>query len=129
MRFDREDTITRLAAFLQRWLRQHPGWSQEWNPATFMADWRSADEVAEALLTEVEFAELRLAPFLMSPEGELIRTAVAWVLPFPQNYEFKLLVEAITKAAGARTRDDRQTAGGWTIVAGIAAVLFLFGRE
>lgn len=95
----------------------------------FVAQWRTVDDLAAALLDDAEFAELRLAPFLMSPDGELVRAVVGRLLPFPESYEFRLLVEAITKAAGARTQGDRQTAGAWTALAGITALLLLFGRE
>lgn len=117
---DSGDRATKLAAFLQRWLREHPDWSQHVNRTTFEAEWRGVAEVSAALLADAEFAELRFAPILMSPDGDLVRTAVSRVLPRPESYEFRLLTEAIIRAASAQTQGERKAAAHWT---GVAAVM------
>jgi hypothetical protein len=129
MRFDGDDMARRLAVVLRRWLRERSDWAQRWSPDTFTSEWRSVDEIATELVEDAEFAELRMGPFLQSPEGNLIETAVSRLLPFPESYEFRLLVEAINQAGGAKTRNDRQAAGAWMLVSvGLAALLWL-GRD
>src|SRR5271157_2105476 len=92
----------RLETFLRRWLSQNPRW--QYASPGWPADRRSPEELASALLADAEFAEVGLADWLNSPDGQLIETAVGRVLPMPQAIEFQVLVDALTLAAQAQQR-------------------------
>lgn len=68
---------------------------------------------AETLLSEADFAEVGLAMWLESPDGQLVRSVVVGLLPPWQRLEAELLVEGVMAAAQARRRNQQ----------GLAAVL------
>jgi hypothetical protein len=75
-----------------------------------MGSLRSSGEVAESLLAEVEFGELRLATWLQSPDGQLVRMVVEGMLPPLSRVEVDLMVEGVMAAADAKQRNDQRRA-------------------
>ncbi len=117
--YGNDPTAQKLYSFLTRWLRAHPQWATE--TTGWRCQYRDATAIANELVSEVEFGEVRLAGLLNTPNGELIQTVVNWVLPYPMNIESKLLFDAIMLAANAKQRNER----GLAAVFSIAALVFL----
>lgn len=90
---------------------------------------REVGDIAAEMLAAVEADELQVAGILTTPDGELIRAVVGWILPWPANAEFKLLVDAVTLAASAKQRDQRILAGTLTVLATITVGLILTSLE
>ena len=117
----------RLDTFLRRWTQQHPYWAHV-DPYG-IGPLRSAEVLAETLLAETEFAEVRLATWLESPDGQLIRTVVVGLLPSWQRLEVELLVEGVMAAAQARRRNQQGVAAVLTGATVLGLVLFVAGRR
>ncbi len=83
--------------------------------------------MASALLEDAEFAEVSVATWLKTPDGELVRFVVGQVLPQPIGVEFELLVDAVTIAALAKQRQQRVVAAGATVVAVCLAGAAIYG--
>ena len=116
----------RLDTFLRRWTQQNPSWARV-GPYG-IGSLRSADVLAETLLADAEFAEIGLASWLESPDGQLVRTVVVGLLPPWQRLEAELLVEGVMAAAQARRRNQQGLAAVLT-GATIGLVLFVTGRR
>ncbi len=116
----------RLGRFLRRWLAANPGWPYA-GPAGPYARLSGAGDVARAILGDAEFAEVRLAGWFASPDGELVRSVARSVLPFAPAAELDLLVEAVTMAADAHQRRRERVAVVSTLAAG--AVAIVLGRS
>jgi hypothetical protein len=123
-----DPTAQRLERFLTRWLSEHPGW--QWSQGT-RSGWASAmrdsTRLASALLEDTEFAEVGVATWLHTPNGELVRFVVGRVLPWPVSAEFNLLVEAVTIAALAKQRQQRVFASGATVAAAVLVGAVIYG--
>jgi len=117
MDYQNDPSALKLYAFLSQWTRSHPTWAYE--PSGWMMTLKSVESVTSDLMSEVEFDEINLAGVVKSPDGQLIETVVAWVLPWPTSLEFKLLVDAITAAAKAKQNSQRGVAAGLTLAAGV----------
>lgn len=118
-----DPTATRLHAVLRRWLLENPGWAVELRDSQHV--YRSADQIASALLADAEFAELRLSDLLHGPDGQLIETVVTWLLPYPASAELRLFVDAVTIAAAARQRNQRGVAALATVFAAVVLGLMV----
>jgi hypothetical protein len=105
----------KLQAYLQRWRATNPyRWQQ------------GAQLVANDLLQDTAFTDIKLAGLLESPGGVTITQVVQSVLPFPANAEAAVLTEAIEIAAKKHT--SGQVVGALAIGVLVAIVLWgLFG--
>ena len=121
-----DSTAQKLYAFLVRWIRDNPNWAYE--ASGWSVSLRTADAVVSSLVNETEFAEVNLAGLFKSPDGQLIKTVVGWVLPWPMSTEFELLVDAITLAAQAKQKNERGLAAGLTAAAAFV-ILLIFLSE
>jgi hypothetical protein len=122
--YNDDPVAQRLRMLLEHWTRAQPGWAYETQNWALVL--RDATAVANDLLEQTEIAEIGLARLLASPDGQMIRTVVSWVLPFPQGAEFDLLVDAITRAAEATRNGKKETAGFFTLLAvGVGALLLV----
>jgi hypothetical protein len=81
------------------------------------------------LLNEVEFAEIGLTSWLDSPDGQLIGSVVAVVLPQPLALEYTLLVDAVKAAAQAKQREQQWLAAGATLFVGVALFALYKGAK
>jgi hypothetical protein len=126
MYYESNPLAQRLESVLRNWLAANPSWSHEMTD-TWVLQPRDAAAVAADLLNDAELAEVRFAGFAGSPDGEMIRIVVGWILPYPYSTEFKLLVEAVTAAANAKQRQENERAGVLTIAALVLAGLLLWG--
>ena len=75
------------------------------------------------LLQDAGFAVIGLASWLESPDGQLIGSVVAEVLPQPLGIEYSLLVDAVTIAAQAKQREQWWRAAGATLLVGVALIV------
>lgn len=116
----------RLQRALSGWLSRAGNWAWTTDAATYSLTMRTAEDVAKQLLADTEFNEVRLAAFLRSPDGEIVRAVVMRILPAPQRQLAGLLVQAILIAADARTQRDQVVAGLATIAA-LTIIAGLFG--
>jgi hypothetical protein len=80
----------------------------------------SVDELVAKFLSDVEFTAIQLGTILGTPEGDVITSAVEAVLPSFYSEDVTLIVDALTLAAKAQTREQRTDA-----LAVAAAGLFL----
>jgi hypothetical protein len=105
----------KLQAYLQRWRAVNPyRWQQ------------GAQVVANDLIQDVAFTDIRTARLLESPGGAAVAEVVKRVLPFPGNVEAAVMIEAIEIAAKKRT--NGQVVGALAIGALVALTLWgLFG--
>jgi hypothetical protein len=108
-----------LANFLRAWLRGNPRWA--YTPGVQGTQFRTAREIAVDLSHAMTEADLRVAEWFESPDGELIAAVVVSVLPWPQSWELSLLVEAVTLAAQKRNKNQKVSVG----LTGVALVLVL----
>jgi hypothetical protein len=111
----------RLETFLRRWLAKHPAW--QFDPQTsggWNHEFRGATELSLDLLGDAEFAEIGLASWFESPDGQLIESVIAVVLPQSMALEYTLLVDAVKAAAKAKQREQQWQAAGATLLAGAA---------
>lgn len=90
-----------LESHLRSWVCAHPQWRHS-----------TASDVAQALASDVDFQELRLAAWLRSPEGVLIEHVVRRILPPHDRVAIALLTEAVQLAAQQRTRRARLLTAG-----------------
>jgi hypothetical protein len=125
MTYTTDRTALKLNAFLQRWLLEHTVWAHS-QPGWYYTP-RAASDIANELLQDAEFNEIKLGSWLQSPDGVLIQTVVGQVLPQPYSIEFSVLVEAISLAAQAQRDNDRGLAAGLTVVGAATLVLLLLG--
>lgn len=110
-----QDDAWKLRNFVQRWTAKQPTWH-----------YRSSEQLAKDLAADADFAVLRFAGWLRTPDGELIATVVRGALPFPYNRSADVLIDAIKLAAGERTRRERLTVVGLGAVG--CYIVFAFGR-
>jgi hypothetical protein len=116
-----------LDTFLRRWTHEHPNWARV-DPYG-IGPLRSAEVLAETLLAEAEFAELGLANWLESPDGQLVRTVVVGLLPPWQRLEVDILVEGVMAAAQAKRRNQQSLAAVLTGATLFGLVLFVRGMR
>jgi hypothetical protein len=105
---------TPIQIYLRQWVRRQPyGWHQ-----------RRAQDIANEWMNDVAFADVQLARWLRSPDGEVIIAVVKTVLlPYPAHPAVALLVEAIQIAARQRTNKQiAMTAVGGLALAGLLYV-------
>jgi len=107
--FDEED----LRNYVARWAARH---ARDWHRL-------STDDIVDELARDADFATIRLAGLLRSPDGQLIRGVVATALPYPLRASAEVLSEAIEVAGTKRTRRERLQAAG----AGVLVTLLIFG--
>jgi hypothetical protein len=125
-----DPTALRLYEFLQGWTRANPAWSAgQFDHLHWVQRSSTSAEIASNLLKAAEFREVQLAGILDSPDGELVRAVVGWVLPGPQAALFHLLVDAILLAAEATQRDQRKLAGACTLVGAAVIAVLLWGSR
>lgn len=117
-------TSARLELFLRRWLAANPGWPYATGHGPY-SRLRAPEDVARAILADAEFAEVRLAGWFTSPDGDLVQAVARTVLPVAPAAEIDLLVEAVTRAAAAHQRGREQVAAIWTVAAAAVAVLLV----
>lgn len=127
--YDQSTEAQRLRLILSEWVTRHPGWAQSTDTTTWITQVRSAAEIARDLLETTEIAEVRLAGFMGSPDGQLIQVVVRQVVPAPYSTEFKLLVDAVTLAAEAKQKNQQKRAGLATAGAAVIALGIIFGRS
>ncbi len=97
-----------LAASLRSWLANNPTWHVTTDETGWRLRQRTPQEVGKDLLGVLENMDVRLATVLGSPDGELIREVVGWVLPPGSTVVlFNLLVDAVLLAAQAQNKDDK----------------------
>jgi hypothetical protein len=110
------DEAAKLQTYLQRWRAVNPyRWQQ------------GAQVVADDLLQDVAFTDIRIAGLLESPGGATITQVVESVLPFPGNAEAAVMIEAIEIAAKQQT--SGQLVGALVIGALVALILWGLFRE
>jgi hypothetical protein len=83
---------------------------------------RTAEDVSQELLNAADTEQLRLASFLRSPDGQLVRAVVGRILPWPESAEFRLLIDAILLAANAKKRDERVLVGALATLVGLVVL-------
>lgn len=108
----RQPEAAKLQSYLQRWRALNP---QRWR--------QGAQVVANDLLRDTAFTDIKLAGLLETPGGVTIAQVVESILPFPGNAEAAVMIEAIEIASKKQTHG--QLVGALAI--GIAAVLLLWG--
>jgi hypothetical protein len=102
----------KLQTFLQRWRAVNPyRWQQ------------GAQVVADDLMQETVFTDIKIAGLLESPSGATIAQVVQSALPFPANAEATVMVEAIEIAAKKQT--SSQVVGALAI--GVLLVIVVWG--
>ena len=100
-----------MHAYLRQWVRRQPyRWHQ-----------RLARDIADEWINDVAFADIQLARWLRSPEGEaILAVARSAPLPYPANQAVPVLAEAIQIAARQRTNKQvALTAVGGLVLAGL----------
>lgn len=108
----KQSEAVKLQTFLRRWRAANP---YRWQ--------LGAQVVANDLMQDAVFTDIKLAGFLQSPRGVTAAQVVRSVLPFPVNAEAAVLIEAIEIAA--RQQSNAQVAG--VLVAGAVLALILWG--
>lgn len=105
----------KLQAYLERWRAVNPyRWQQ------------GSQVVANDLLQDLAFTDIKIAGLLESPGGVTITQVVQNALPFPANAEAAVMVEAIEIAAKKQT--NTQVVGALAIGVLVAIILWgLFG--
>lgn len=101
---------------LQRYLSAYFAWHPNWHG-------RTPEAIAEELLSDAAFGDIRLAGWLRSPNGAEILKIVEATLPFPENIQAKIMADAIMIAAQKRTRPQVIK----TVFAGALLVVLIFG--
>jgi hypothetical protein len=111
----KQSEAVKLQAFLRRWRSVNPyRWQQ------------GAQVVANDLMRDATFTDIKLAGLLQSPGGATVAQVVQSVLPFPANAEAAVLIEAIEIAAKQQT--SAQVVGALAVGAIVALTLRgLFG--
>ena len=111
----KQTEAAKLQAYLLHWRALNPyRWQQ------------GGQVVANDLLQDVAFTDIKVAGLLESPGGVTIDQVVQSVLPFPANAEASVMVEAIEIAAKKQT--SGQVVGALTIGVLVAIILWgLFG--
>lgn len=102
----------KLQRYLSRWRILNPYRWQE-----------GAQVVANDLMQDTAFADIQLASILESPGGVAITDAVKAALPFPENAELAVMIEAVKIAAKQRTQGQVVDA----LLVGVLVVLLLWG--
>jgi hypothetical protein len=102
----------KLQAFLRHWRATNPH------------RWRQGGQVvANDLMQETAFTDIKIAGLLESPGGATIAQVVKSLLPFPANAEAAVLIEAVEIAAKKRT--NGQVVG--TLAVGVLVAIILWG--
>jgi hypothetical protein len=106
----KQTEAAKLKVCLQRWRALNPyRWRQ------------GAQIVANDLMQEAAFVDIKVAGFLEAPDGAAIAQVVQNVLPFPGDAEAAVMIEAIKIAAKEQT--TRQVIG--TVLVGALCVIIL----
>jgi hypothetical protein len=105
----------KLQTYLRRWVALNPcRWQQ------------GAQVVANDLLQDTAFTDIKVAGLLESPGGVTVTQVVQSMLPFAANAEAAVLIEAIEIAAKKQT--SGQVVGALAIGVLVAIILWgLFG--
>ena len=107
----KQSEAVKLRAFLPRWRAANPyRWQQ------------GAQVVANDLMQDMAFTDIKLAGLLESQGGATVAQVVQSVLPFPANAEAAVLIEAIEIAARKQTHG--QLVGA--LAAGVLVALLLW---
>lgn len=111
----KQSEAVKLQALLRRWRAVNPyRWQQ------------GAQVVANDLMRDAAFTDIKLAGLLQSPGGATVAQVVQSVLPFPASAEAAVLIEAIEIAAKQQT--SAQVVGALAVGAIVALILWgLFG--
>ncbi len=78
------------------------------------AQWRqvpTVEQFAKDLLADTEFRSLQLGTWLGTTDGEVIETAVGWVIPPFYRPEYDLAVDGLKLAARLQQQEGQQVAG------------------
>jgi hypothetical protein len=92
---------------------QRPGANPVW--------FSDAQALGNALAADVGFQALQLGTWLNTPDGDLIATATAQVLPPQYRPEYKFVVDALQFAA------CKQRTAGWQRAVGFGVIAAAFG--
>jgi hypothetical protein len=111
----KQTEAAKLQSYLQRWRALNPyRWQQ------------GAQVVANDLLQDTAFTDIKIAGLLESPGGATVAQVVQSVLPLPANAEAAVMIEAIETAAKKQT--NGQVVGAVAIGVLVAIILWgLFG--
>ncbi len=111
----KQTDVVKLQMYLWNWRATQPyRWQQ------------GAQAVANDLLQDAAFTDIKVARLLETPGGGAIAQAVQSVLPFPGNAEAAVMIEAIKIAAKKQT--SSQVVGALAIGVLVTVVLLgLFG--
>jgi hypothetical protein len=113
-------TPEELAEYLNRHVPQE--WRSGFPWTSFSPTWRpTVEQLSQQWLNDAEFGAFQLGQFLMTPDGELISSAVSLVMPPLAQEDAELVEAALKMAATAKTREQRKAA---IIMAGVGVVLF-----
>lgn len=90
-----ENEAAKLQSYLQRWQVVYPGrWQQ------------GAQVVANDLMHDAAFTDIKIAGLLESPGGATIAQVVQSALPFPASAEATVMIAAIEIAAKKQNNDQ-----------------------
>jgi hypothetical protein len=107
----KQTEAAKLQAYLRHWRAQNPfGWQQ------------GAQVVANNLMQDVAFTDIKLASLLETSGGVTIAQGVEGVLPFPGNAEAAVMIEAIEVASKKQT--SGQAVGALAIGVLVAVILW-----
>jgi hypothetical protein len=81
----------------------------------------TAEELAEALVHDIEFRALQLGTWLGTVEGRLVAAAVGQAIPLAFRPQFDLVVEGLQRAAEMQKTEGQAKAGR------VAATVLLVG--
>ena len=114
-------TAQKLLVFIERWVRENRSWAR----GSFgqHGQLRTARQVAQDMLEEVEFRDVGLASWINGPDGALITSVVGLVLPWPESAEYQLLIEAILIAGQTQQANQRGLAAGVMLMLGVLIAL------
>ncbi|WP_157546733.1 hypothetical protein [Hamadaea tsunoensis] len=120
----------RLSAYLVRFV---DGWPRQggspWYVQPAMASAYTSDQIAEQLLSDLEFRALKLATFLNTPDGRMLAAAVESLTPALYAQDVTLLIEALTIAGRIQQEQVRETVvNGVVVGAGVALVAALLAN-
>lgn len=108
----KQSEAVKLQVFLRRWWAVNP---HRWR--------QGAQAVANDLMQDTAFTDIKLAGLLESPGGVTIAQVVQSVLPFPSNAEAAVMIEAFEIAAKKQT--NSQVVGA--IAIGVLVALIIWG--
>jgi hypothetical protein len=138
---DRQLTQQQLSRFLVERIVQSPGLTVPLfgQPANVTVVFMSADgsqsrfteaeALGSALANDVGFQAMRLGTWLNTPDGALIETAVAQVLPPGFSPEYQLVIDALRFAATKQRQAGWQRAAGIRSLAGLGLLAMMLARR